>query len=127
MVTAVDVHAHVRETNKLLCDAFRRGAPEEIAALYTPEGEIMPPGDEFARGHEAIEDFWHTARDKGIRDLDLYSLELETLGDTAFEVGRYTIYGEGRRKMDEGKYLVVWKEDHGMWKLHRDIWNSNGM
>lgn len=24
-----------------------------------------------------------------------------------------------------GKYIVVWKDDGGTWKLHLDIWNTN--
>jgi ketosteroid isomerase-like protein len=27
--------------------------------------------------------------------------------------------------MDRGKYIVVWKDEGGKWKLHRDIWNSS--
>ena len=26
---------------------------------------------------------------------------------------------------DVGKYVVVWKNDAGTWKLHIDIWNTN--
>ena len=26
---------------------------------------------------------------------------------------------------DSGKYLVVWKNDGGSWKLHRDIWTTS--
>ncbi len=127
MATAVDVHEHVRAMNDLFCDALRRGAPEELADLYTADGQVMAPGGDFVRGHEAIEDFWHGALDKGLRGLRLHSIELEVFADTAVEVGRYELLGPGEARVDEGKYLVVWKDVHGMWKLHRDIWNSSGV
>src|SRR5512142_1029922 len=93
MATAVDVHEHVRAMNDMFCDALKRGAPEEIADLYTADGQVMPPGEEFIRGHEAIEDFWHGALDKGLKGLKLHSVELEVFGDTAVEVGRYELFG----------------------------------
>ena len=46
-------------------------------------------------------------------------------GDTAIEVGKFTLQGEGGQTVDEGKYLVVWKQADGQWKLHRDIFNSS--
>jgi hypothetical protein len=27
--------------------------------------------------------------------------------------------------LDEGKYIVIWKQVEGQWKLHRDILNSS--
>jgi uncharacterized protein (TIGR02246 family) len=125
MATAVDVHEHVRASNDLFCDALKRGAPEEMAEMYTPDGQLMPPGGDFVRGHEAIEDFWRGVLDTGVEGLKLHSVELEVLADTAVEAGRYDLLGPGGTRLDEGKYLVVWKEVRGTWKLHRDIWNSN--
>ena len=26
---------------------------------------------------------------------------------------------------EKGKFIVVWKEENGKWKMHRDIWNSD--
>lgn len=26
---------------------------------------------------------------------------------------------------DVGKYVVVWKDEGGVWKLHVDIWNTD--
>jgi len=47
------------------------------------------------------------------------------MGDTVFEVGKYTLFGEGDQVLDNGKYIVIWKKDGEQWKLHRDIFNSN--
>jgi len=27
--------------------------------------------------------------------------------------------------LDKGKYIVIWKQEEGQWKLHRDIFNSS--
>lgn len=62
---------------------------------------------------------------EGIKGAKLESVEVESHGDTAIEVGRYTLdNGEGQM-IDQGKYIVIWKQENGAWKLYRDIWNSS--
>ncbi len=61
----------------------------------------------------------------GIKTARLETLELESHGETAVEVGKYTLGGGEGQTLDQGKYVVVWKNDGGAWKLHRDIWTSS--
>jgi ketosteroid isomerase-like protein len=55
----------------------------------------------------------------------LTTVEVQGCGDTAWEVGRYTVPGEGGKVLDTGDYVVIWKREGGEWKLHRDIWTTN--
>jgi len=120
-----DVHAAIAATNRKFMDAVTRQDAAGMAALYTAGGQLLPANSDFVTGPAAIEQFWGGAIEMGIRSLDLETLELETHGDTAFEVGRYALGGEGGQVLDRGKYVVVWKNDSGDWKLHRDIWTSS--
>jgi len=52
-------------------------------------------------------------------------LGTESHGDTAIDIGKYTLSGEAGNVMDSGKYVVILKQEGGQWKLHRDIWNSS--
>jgi ketosteroid isomerase-like protein len=63
--------------------------------------------------------------DMGMSNLDLEVLEVETAGDIAYDVGRYTIAGPGGQPVDRGKYIVIWKNVAGDWKIHRDIFNTD--
>ena len=63
--------------------------------------------------------------DMGIKTAELESVELDGQGDTAIEVGRYRLGSESGQVLDEGKYVVIWKQVDGQWKLHRDIWNTS--
>ncbi len=45
--------------------------------------------------------------------------------DTASEVGRYVVKDAAGKKIDHGKYIVIWKKVAGTWKLYRDIWNTS--
>jgi ketosteroid isomerase-like protein len=50
---------------------------------------------------------------------------VEAGADTAIELGKYTLVLKDRRVADAGKYLVVWKQQGGAWKLYRDVWNTS--
>ena len=41
------------------------------------------------------------------------------------ETGRYELYDAQNKILDKGKYVVVWKQENGEWKLFRDIFNSD--
>jgi ketosteroid isomerase-like protein len=61
----------------------------------------------------------------GIKEAGLETVEVEGHGDTAVEVGKFTLKSEGGQVLDQGKYIVIWKQEEGQWKLHRDIFNSS--
>jgi ketosteroid isomerase-like protein len=93
--------------------------------LYTQKGQLLPAGSDFVKGKKAIQEFWQGAMNMGIKQVKLETVELEGHGDTAIEVGQYVLSGEKGQVMDKGKYIVIWKQEQGEWKLHRDIWTSS--
>ena len=80
---------------------------------------------ETIQGTEGIQAFWQGAMEMGIEHVKLQTQEVEQLADTAIELGHYTLFGPNAQLIDQGKYLVVWKEQQGQWQLHQDIWNSS--
>ena len=52
------------------------------------------------------------------------SLEVESAGALAYEMGRYTLYA-GDNDVDKGKYVLIWKREAGQRRIHRDIVNSS--
>ncbi len=51
-------------------------------------------------------------------------MDLEVLGDTAWEVGQ-AVMKAGGQVVDQVKYITAWKEEDGQWRKHRGTWNSN--
>lgn len=115
----------IRTQNSAFGEAFDRGDGAGLAALYTDDAQLLPPGGEPITGTEAIGSFWQGVMDSGVQGAQLETTELFGGGDTATEVGRYTLTGADGQTLDQGKYIVVWKNDDGQWKLHRDMWSSN--
>lgn len=123
-----DIHNAIRAANQKFMDAFNRRDAEGIAALYTKDAKLLPPNSEMITGTQSIEAFWQGAMSLGIKDPKLETIAIEARGDLACEVGRYTMTIQppgSSRVTDVGKYVVVWKNEGGAWKLSIDIWNTN--
>jgi len=63
--------------------------------------------------------------DSGVKGVRLKTLEVESHGDLAHEVGQYELLDAAGKTLDRGKYVVIWKKDGGRFKLHRDIWTTS--
>jgi ketosteroid isomerase-like protein len=61
----------------------------------------------------------------GLKSVKLETAELDVLGDSAIEQGYFELGDGAGNVADRGKFLVVWKQQGGEWRLHRDIWNSS--
>lgn len=106
-------------------DAFARKDGASIGLLYAEDAMAMPPGAVQVEGRAAIEAMW-----KSMLSLPLSAIELKTseVGggvETAWVSGNYRLLQNDGSVADAGKYVVIWKESEGGWKIYRDIWNSD--
>jgi uncharacterized protein (TIGR02246 family) len=119
------VAEQIRAKNEEFMTAFHKKDAEGIAALYTSQARLMPPGSELLEGKSKIQGFWDGVLRAGMTDASLETIDVDLLGGyTAVETGKFTMKASGA-VADRGKYLVVWRNEEGTWKLHRDVWNSS--
>lgn len=112
------------ETNRGFMEALRRGDPAGAAhETYTRDARILPPGAASVEGREAIAQFWAgAAQQLGLTAVELSTVDVQPLGDGAYEVGRATLtLGGGEQAV--AKYVVIWRQEDGRWRWHVDIWN----
>jgi len=119
------VEEDIAERVEVFMAAFARGDAAGLAALYTEEGQVLPPNGDFVTGHEQLEAFWGAVFGMGVKKAEIEMGEVEAYGDTAVEVSRFTMLGDAGQVLDKGKFIVVWKQEDDQWKLHRDIFNSS--
>ena len=120
-----DAREGIAATNQEFVSAYGRAAAAGVAALYTEDGQFLAPNSDFITGREAIQATFQSFMDMGVKTVKLETIEVEGYGDTAFEKGRYTLEDESGQVLDNGKLLVIWKNDGGKWKLHRDMINTS--
>ena len=115
----------IAQANQQFMSAFSQGSASKVAGLYTAGAQLLPANVGPIVGLENIQGFWQAVMDMGIKAARLETVELDVLGETVVEVGKYTLLGGKEQVLDAGKYLVVWKTEQGQWKLHRDIWTTS--
>ena len=76
-------------------------------------------------GTAAITGFFSGGYALGIRNGKLTTEEVMGGPEVVSESGKYIISDSAGKTMDEGKYMVLWKQENGKWKMYRDIWNSD--
>jgi len=125
MTSSSEVHNAIVAANETFMTTFNRGDAAGIAALYTENGQFLAPNSDLVTGKAALQAAFQAFMDMGVKAVKLETVEVEGYGDTASDVGRYPLEGEGGQVLDKGKYIVIWKQERGQWKLHRDIINSS--
>ena len=119
-----DIQSTIQAIAEDFESTFESGDTSKLAEFYTDNGMLLPAGSDFAKGREAIKEYWQVAIDMGLK-IKLNILEIEQQGDSAIEMSKYTLIGRDNQVIDSGKGIVIWKYSDEAWKMHRDIWNSN--
>jgi ketosteroid isomerase-like protein len=119
-----DLRRGTEETNRGFEAAIQRGdAAGAAREVYTRDARVLPPGAPMVEGRDAAEQFWSAAaRQLGLTRVELRTVQLEPLGDGAYEIGRALLTVGGGQQV-AAKYVVVWKREGGRWRWHIDIWN----
>ncbi len=121
----MDVAERIGEANEKFKEAIRTADGDVMPSLYTSDAVILPPNADAVTGEEAITRYWNSFFQLGITDARPLTREVIVMGDYALEVGETTVYRDDGTLVDRGKIMVLWKNDGGTWKMHRDTWNSS--
>ena len=120
----------IRETNEQWLALIRDHDAAAVSRLYTADGAMMAPGAPIAQGQPALEKAWG-----GLMQMPGFGLTFEadeivvaSGGDMALDRGAYqfSLDGPNGATTEIGKYVVVWRNVDGQWKVAADIFNSDG-
>jgi uncharacterized protein (TIGR02246 family) len=118
--------ATIEKLNDVWTAAFNKGDAAAVAALYTEDAYVLPPGSAMVKGRAAIEAFWRQAAQQ-MSDAKLTTVDVQPLGRSAArEIGTVTLKTKSQPPQEiVGKYVVVWRKIGRDWKLATDIWNTD--
>jgi uncharacterized protein (TIGR02246 family) len=116
------VRMAIAAQSKAFMDGMARADASAVAQVFTSDAKVIVSGVEgMIDGREAIQAFWQSALNGGVKELRLTPIDLDGEGPLRLETGTYQATGAGGSELGRGRYMFVWKLEAGTWKIHRDI------
>lgn len=124
---SIEDSAAIATLNQGFSDAFGRGDAAGIAAVYTSDATLLPPGGASVTGATDIKEFWQGVLEAGGTSLELETVALDQHGDIACEIGRGTlvVVDGDTTTTSPIKYVVFWLRTPDGWRYETDIWNED--
>ncbi len=110
--------------NLKFSEQFRKGDSVALAAHYWPDAEMLFAHSEPIKGKEILP-AWGEMTRMGVRDFTFETTDIKGDSDFIIETGNYEMKDEKKTLIDRGKYVVIWQQRNGEWKLYRDIGNTS--
>lgn len=114
----------IATSNQLWGQAFVKGDSASFIGLYHPEARIYPPNMAMLNSRTDLGRMLAGVPGSGIQSATVTTTDLVASGDLVIETGTFEMR-DASKVVDRGKYLAVWKQDNGRWRIYRDIWNSD--
>jgi uncharacterized protein (TIGR02246 family) len=107
-------------------EAWEKGDPARIAALFTDDAVMLSQGGRVFNGRQEILERQKAAMQSVTRPVkvSVITVKIWLDGNTAYETGKYKYeYTEkGEPTTEEGRYVTTWKrQSDGSWKLTMDM------
>lgn len=117
--------ASIKQSNQLFMKSFERGDSTEVSNCFTTEAKLMIADMPAVEGRNDIRHFISMAMRKGIKNFELKTIKIWGDSSILAEEGTYKMLGSDDNQLDKGKYIVLWKQEAGNWKMFRDMWTSD--
>jgi len=117
--------AAIAASNKIFGACFATGDSTAFANCYAADACINVTNMPRMCGTQAITAFFNGGHKQGITNIALTTEEVMGGKEAVVETGKYEMFVGDKISVEKGKFIVVWKEENGKWKMYRDIWNSD--
>ncbi len=119
------VKSHIIEMNKTYSNRFMTNDTAFYNDRYCKEAEVYSPGVPAVKGRDAIREFFYSNGANKEAKIDLPPGNFYGDEDLVVEEGSYDFPDGKGGSVDKGKFIALWKQEDGKWKLFREIWNSD--
>ena len=116
--------AFIDSINAKFTEEVRNGDSVALAAHYSTDAELLFSNSEPIKGKDILS-AWGSIIRMGVKEFTFTSTDMTGSGDLLVETGSYEMKTADNSLLDKGKYVVVWKQQNGEWKLFRDIGNTS--
>jgi ketosteroid isomerase-like protein len=120
-----EVKLFIDSANKVYGNRFKTNDTAYYAATYCKDAVIMPGQMSQVSGRDGIRNFnYDEGKNKDFK-VEITATSVYGGPDAVIEEGYYTYPGDDGVIYDRGKFIAIWKQEEGKWKLYREIWNTD--
>lgn len=116
--------AFIDSVNHKISEQFAAGDSVGLASHYWQDAELLLPNSEAIKGNALIAS-WGAMTRSGIKEFTFTTTDLTGDSEYLIETGTYEMKDARQTLIDKGKYVVIWQQRNGEWKLYRDIGNTS--
>lgn len=113
------------EQNARFTAAHVAGDSAAIDAMFTADARSYPPGADAAIGLAPIHNLTVEYIKAGITEFREETTDFYGNSEYVIDAGTYVLTYGASPVTERGKYLNVWKQVNGSWKLQSNIWNTD--
>jgi ketosteroid isomerase-like protein len=119
------VKAHIIEMNKTYGNRFTTNDSMFYIERYCKDAVVMGAQAPSVSGRDAIRNYFYNDGKNKEMTIELPAGNFYGNADMIIEEGTYNFPDGKGGSFDKGKFIAIWKEEDGKWKLYREIWNTD--
>ena len=119
------VKAHIVEMNKSYSKRFTTNDTAFYNERYCKDAEVYSPAMPAVKGRDSIRAFFYSGGNNNEAVIELPTGNIYGNADLVVEDGTYNFPDGKGGSVDKGKFIALWKQEDGKWKLYREIWNTD--
>lgn len=115
----------IEEQNARFTQAHIAGDSTLIDTMFTNDAKSFPPGADAAIGVAAIHALTMEYLKSGITEFREETTDFYGNEDLVIDQDTYVLTYGPDHVTERGKYLNVWRQQGGHWKIQANMWNTN--
>jgi len=119
------VKAEIQEKTKFFTKAHITKDTAYLNNSFTIDAKVFPPNSEIVSGLKAISKLNYDWVNYGVHEFNEVTTSFYGSKDYVIDEGIYYLRYGKENTIDKGKYINIWKNVNGEWKIFSNIWNTN--
>jgi ketosteroid isomerase-like protein len=115
----------IQEKTKQFTEAHITKDTAFLNNSFTEDAKIFPPNSDIVVGQKAIAQLNYDWVNYGIYEFKEETISFYGNEDYLIDEGSYYLRYGAENTIDKGKYINIWKNIEGEWKIYSNIWNTN--
>ncbi|MFC4816790.1 nuclear transport factor 2 family protein [Flavobacterium sp. GCM10023249] len=119
------VKLKIQKKTKLFTEAHIKKDTIYLNNSFCQDAKVFPPNSEIVNGIKAISKLNSDWVNYGVYEFKEETTSFYGNQDYVIDEGNYyLVYGK-EKTVDKGKYINIWRNVNGEWKICSNIWNTN--